>query len=89
MFGIKKPALYAIINIYKSENRVTKKLKGGNRKKALSGEHIQFLKNWIDEDASITLKSLQAQPLERFGLSVSIKTVDNYIDEFSYSLKTI
>ena len=34
MFGIKKPALYAIIvNIYKSENRVTKKLKGGNRKK--------------------------------------------------------
>ena len=33
MFGIKKPALYAIINIYKFENRVTKKLKGGNRKK--------------------------------------------------------
>ena len=28
---IKKPALYAIINIYKSENRNTKKLKGGNR----------------------------------------------------------
>lgn len=62
-------------------------MKGGIRKKSLNEEQIQYLKSCIDEDASITLESLRSKLKEVFNLSVCTKTVDNYIDRFSYSFK--
>ena len=45
--------------IYIKESWIKSKLKGGPRKKALSGEHVKTLKSLINEDASIALKSLE------------------------------
>ena len=39
-----------IINVYTKESMIKSKLKGKPRNKALSGEHIESLKSWINED---------------------------------------
>lgn len=71
------------------EGRIETKQKGGPRNKSLNSEHIECLKSWIDQDASITLEALRKKLIEVFNVSVCAKTVDNYIDRFSYSFKRI
>ena len=60
------------------EGRVTSKLKGGVRRKALTEEHVQFLRNTIDEDAGIILTALRRKLIYKYNVTVSTKTIDNY-----------
>ena len=89
MFNIKYCTIYAIIAVYKKEDRFEQKLKGGQRKKKLDQVHIEAIKGWIDNDCGLTLKFMKSKILQDFGITVSEKTVDNYIASFSYTLKRI
>ena len=59
------------------------------RKKKLDQVHIEAIKGWIDNDYGLTLKFMKSKILQDFGITVSKKTVDNYIASFSYTLKRI
>jgi transposase len=89
IFNIKISTIYAIIDVYLKEGRINASKKGGQRRKSLDLTHEMSLREWIDEDASITLNSLKTKLFEKHGITVSIKTVDNYIDGFNYSFKRI
>ena len=48
-----------------------------------------LIKSWVDEDATINLKALRLKIIEECGVTVSISTVNNCLNEFHYSLKTL
>ena len=50
MFNIKYCTIYAIIAVYKKEDRFEQKLKGDQRKKNLDQVHIETIKGWIGND---------------------------------------
>ena len=89
MFGIKYYTVNAIITVYKKEDRYKKKKKGGIRNKKLGNEQINAIKLWIDEDCGLSLKSIQKRIFDQYEITVCLKTVDNYISSFCYTLKNV
>ncbi|KAG0425482.1 hypothetical protein DMUE_6027, partial [Dictyocoela muelleri] len=63
--------------------------KRGGCKKILSEEHINALKEFLDEDATMSLKMLKNKLHENFGISCSLKTIDRSVQGFFYSLKRL
>ena len=45
--------------------------------------------SWVDDNAQMTLKELQAKVLDVFDIKVSISTIDRVLRGFHYSLKSI
>lgn len=88
MLGVKYTTTCSIIKVYESEGRFKQKLKGGARKRSMEQFHIEAIKNWIDEDCGITLRVIKERLQKEYQLCVCEKTVDRYIDSFSYSLKS-
>ena len=84
---INKSTIYRIIQTYKNENRIVANKRGGPRNKKLNLEHQEFIKSLIDDDCSITLKKITEKIHQTFLISVSQKTIDRCLSEFSYSLK--
>ena len=58
------------INVYKKEDRVETKLKGGVRKKKLNEKHVNAIRSWIDEDCSTTLKCINSKLEDKYSLTV-------------------
>ena len=84
ILNIKLPTVYAIIQVYQvfgifvflyfvkvylEEGRMASKLKGGVRRKALTEEHVQFLRSIIDEDAGITLTALRQKLIYKYNVT--------------------
>ena len=79
--------MYAIIGVYRKEDRIEQKVKGEQRKKKLSKMHVDTIRMWIDDDCIITLKAMKARVYDKFGVTVCEKTVDNCISPFCHTLK--
>jgi transposase len=89
VLGIGKSAIYAVLKIYKQENRVEAKKRGGHQTKKLSDEHKQQIKSWVDENCSLTLRKIKQRCFEAFGITASPTTINRCLDEFHYSLKRV
>ena len=89
ILNVKLPSVYAIIDIFLKERRVEKKLKGGDRKKALNSDQIQIIQNLIDDDCSISLGKIKEILLNVHNIDVSIMTVSRCIKAFNYTFKSI
>lgn len=86
---IKITTIYSIINIYKTENRINKNFSKISKSKKLSDEQINILKDWIDEDCTLTLNKLKLRILTTFNINITEKSISNYIKQFNYSFKRI
>ena len=87
--NIKIGAIYNIINVYKKENRFLKKNKGGIKNQKLNNIHKNQIKEWIDENCSLSLKSLKHRVFNVFEINVCENTIRNCIQKFHYSVKRI
>lgn len=87
LLGIKYSTITSIIAVYNKENRLEKKLKGGARKKSLLPEHLDVIREWIDENCGITLKVIRNRLLDKFKIAISEQTVNRYIGAFNYTFK--
>lgn len=63
--------------------------KGGPHTKKLNEEQLQIVKNWVDEDCSLSLKTITEKCLAEFGVRICISTARNYLTGFNYTLKRI
>mgnify|MGYP003407081277 FL=1 len=88
ILNLKYKTVYSIIQVYKKENRIEQKLKGGPRRKALTEDHVDAIKSWIDENCGITLQHIQGLLRSKFNVAVCLKTIDRYIGCFNYTLKS-
>jgi len=55
----------------------------------LNEEHLQFIKDWIDEEPAITLQEISNRIMVMYDFRVSITTVHKEIAKFNYSLKRL
>ena len=88
MLNLKYSTVYAIIGVYRKEDRIDQKVKGGQRKKRLSKMHVDAICIWIDDDCAITLKAMKARVYDEFGVTVCEKAVDKCISSFLNTKKS-
>lgn len=60
---------------------------GGYRYRKLTPEHDFRIKEWLDDDAGLTLQDIQQKLFETFDIKVSISCINNHIDSFHYTFK--
>jgi transposase len=79
-----------IIDVYLGEGRVTVRKRGSSGgNKRLGASHIDFIRANINENCTISLKELQKNVNEEFGVSVSKSSINRAISSFNYTLKRL
>ena len=67
---------------YRNDGELIPDLKrGGYKKQILSKQQIEVIRNWIDDDPTLTLSLLKAKILLEMGENLSLSTISNYIKE--------
>jgi transposase len=89
IFECNKSTVHRIVKNYLKEGRVDTKPRGGRMYRKLSGEHINTIKKYIDENCSVTLSSIKRRLNDDFSITVSISTIFRAIKGFSYTLKRL
>ncbi len=88
-FNLKLTSVYAILTVFKKEGRVQKKLKGGPRRKLIGEDHKVFIKEAINNDCGITIRSWKEMLLSKFNINVFLSTISKYIEAFNFSFKKV
>lgn len=76
-----------IINLYINTNRIIKNKRGKPPNKKLTEGQENIIKNWVDEDCSISLVRLKQKCLEVFSINISINTIGRVLSNFHYTVK--
>lgn len=87
--GIHKSTVGRIINKFNITGSAEMVKKGGDRRSILTNEHKDFIKKHIDDDCTITIKSIINLLQLNFGICVSRNTVSKAISDFHYTMKKI
>uniref|UniRef100_A0A182MSG7 Paired domain-containing protein n=1 Tax=Anopheles culicifacies TaxID=139723 RepID=A0A182MSG7_9DIPT len=75
MLNIKLFTVYNILKKYRDTGKVHADSRGGNHKKLLSKEAGNSIRNWLEEDSTLSLKQLAIKVWETYHLRVSTTTV--------------
>ena len=62
---------------------------GGRRTEKLLSIHLEYLRQQIEEDCTITVKSLAEMLKNKFDLNISPEAISKRLDELCYSYKQI
>ncbi|KAG1474882.1 hypothetical protein G6F56_000071 [Rhizopus delemar] len=65
---VRTPTLKSIIKIYRETGRVEKKQRGGRSHNRINDEHLQFIKDCVDENPSVTLGTIQEKMKNHFNM---------------------
>jgi len=74
-YGIKYRTVVSIVALYRATTRVTALRKRAGRPRVMNEEMKKFMKGLMDNDISIWLKEIQEMILGRYGVEVSITTL--------------
>uniref|UniRef100_A0A182SU47 Paired domain-containing protein n=1 Tax=Anopheles maculatus TaxID=74869 RepID=A0A182SU47_9DIPT len=86
LLNVKKSTVYGIIRRYKDTWQMEAKKRGGNRAKLLPREAVDSIRDWIEEDCTVTLKTLGEKIFQQYGIRASRSTIANEIKDLK-SLK--
>ncbi|XP_049293761.1 uncharacterized protein LOC125769223 [Anopheles funestus] len=89
MLNINRSTVYSIIKKFDKTFEVKAAKRGGDKEKKISPDIGQKIRDWIDENCTITLQQLADKVFDDFGIRVSKPTVAREIKSFRYSLKWI
>ncbi|KAI5150382.1 hypothetical protein ENBRE01_1463 [Enteropsectra breve] len=87
ILGFKKPAVYAVLNSYKDNGLVERRLKGGPRRVPFIADQKKILQGWVDDHCGLTLQALVDRCSHELNLNVSRSTVDRALKSFNYSFE--
>jgi transposase len=87
--SINPKTVCGIISLFRKENQIEKKTRGGNRAQKLTNEEKSRVLEWVDKDCSLTLKALSAKCLSELNISAAPSTIGRVLRAFHYSLKRI
>lgn len=82
-------SVVSIVNIYKNSSRITKLKTHSGRPKKINENIKNLIKNWVNDDCSITLSAIKTKLASEHGLIVSLSTINRLMGEFNYSFKRI
>ena len=88
-FGIPRTTVEGILRTYRLENRVTSKKRGRAPREKLSQEDKEVVKQWVDDDCSLTLRVIKEGLRAERGVRVSESTISRCLKAFHYTVKRI
>ena len=88
-FQVSYPTIKRVWDHYNDTGEHTSKRKGGNKRKLLSQQHIDYVRELIDENLFITLKDIKEKVEAIDDITVSISTIHRVIGDFNYTLKRV
>lgn len=86
---VKRATIYEIIKKYQRTNVITAAKRGNNRLPKLSDTQKNSIKLWVNENCTLTLKSIVNKVMNEYNVSISKMTVSRILDGFHYSLKRL
>lgn len=89
LFNLPRTTVATIISAYNIKGQTSRLYSGGDHSSKLNANVKAKIRQWVDENATITLKNLKAKVFENFSLNVSTTTIYRTIKNFHYSLKKI
>jgi transposase len=89
ILSIHRSTVYAAIKVYREENRVIKKKRGGDRRKKLTDAQCEQVRLWVDDDCSLSLRRLANLCMSHFDIEISEKSIYRCLHDFHYTLKRI
>lgn len=63
--------------------------KGGNRKMAISEDHMEQFVHWVYEDPQVTIKQLREKAILNLDLTVSTSTISRFLHGMCYTVKKV
>uniref|UniRef100_A0AAG5DIR0 Paired domain-containing protein n=1 Tax=Anopheles atroparvus TaxID=41427 RepID=A0AAG5DIR0_ANOAO len=64
------------------------KKRGGEHRKKLNENQLEKLKEWVEEDCTISLKKISDRCEREFGVKLSVSTVHSYLTNFRKDKKS-
>ena len=89
LFNTSSTTIRRIIKRFITSGESTSKPRGGVKSFLLDDSHKNYIKELINNDCSITLKSIQNNLLNDFGVYISLPTIHRTIDAFSFTFKRL
>jgi len=89
MLNIKESTIYNIIRVYSGTGRIQRGKCGGNRPKILNEEMKLAIKTLVDDDCTISLKSISEKISTQYGITVCKNTINRVLEGFNYSVKRV
>ena len=89
VMGLKRGTVDGVIRIYKDEGRIAERSRGGARNTNLSDGDKAQIQQWVDDDCSITLLSLEGKCARELNVTVSQRTIARCIKAYSYTMKRV
>ena len=86
---IPQKTVASIIKIYKETGRITKNTKNCGRKKKVESESMNYIKELIAEDCSITLKNIKKKLHWDKNIDISVASIQRSIKDFEYTFKKV
>lgn len=88
-FNVKYNTICCIYRNHCLENIDHKKKTGGNKPKKFNEDEINFIKNLLYNDCTLSLKKIKEAIFDKFNITVSLPTIHKCIDNFGYSFKRV
>lgn len=91
LFDMPRTTISTILNRWKNDGVIVAKSKGGDKRSKLTDRMKLKLREWVDNDSSITLKKLKLNILQEFHEldSIGTTTIDRALKDFHYSFKRV
>jgi transposase len=89
LLSLKRKTVDAIIKIYTSTGRIEYARRGGLRYKKLNQLHVEWIKNLIGIDCSVSLRKIAELFHIKFNFNISKSTIGRAISNFNYSFKRV
>ncbi|XP_053663554.1 uncharacterized protein LOC128712691 [Anopheles marshallii] len=87
MLGIKLSTVYGIVKQYRKTGQVAASERGGNHKKLLSNDAVKSIRNWLEEDDTLSLQQLTDKVWDQYHVRVSKTTVAREVKALRATLK--
>ena len=88
-FNVSYNTICCIFRQYCREGITEKKKRGGNKPMKMNAVQIDFIKNLLEDNCTVSLKAIKEAIHAKFNISVSITTVHKYVDNFGFSFKRV
>ena len=88
-FNVNYNSICWIYRKYCMDGSTQKQQRGGKKPRKMNSLQVDFIKNLLDENCTLTLKQIKESINAEFKINVSVGTIHKYVGNFGYSFKRV
>ncbi|KAG0441934.1 hypothetical protein DMUE_0679 [Dictyocoela muelleri] len=86
--SLKYKTVWRIIDKFNKTGESFIKTRGGNKRSKLTELQKNEIIAWVDQDCLLRISDLKSRVYEKFGINISLSTIQRVLNDFHYTLKT-